>query len=89
MFLIVLLENKVWSEVKGSPDAPFTNREILPKASVAEAYRGALGGALHPSEPNYVWLEAGSNLGITDDENPDANHLAATTISSQSSTRPA
>jgi hypothetical protein len=73
---VVLLENTAWSEVEGSPDAPYLNGELLPRASVAEQYRGALGGHLHPSEPNYIWLEAGSNLGITDDANPARNHLA-------------
>jgi len=75
---VVLMENKAWSEVKGSPDAPYLNGELLPKASIAAAYRGALGGNLHPSEPNYIWLEAGSNLGISDDDGPAANHRSVT-----------
>ena len=29
---------------------------------------------IHPSEPNYIWLEAGDNLGITDDDDPLLNH---------------
>jgi phosphatidylinositol-3-phosphatase len=73
---LVLMENKTWAEVKGSPSAPYLNRELLPRASVAEAYRGAMGGELHPSEPNYVWLEAGDNLGITSDDDPAVTHQA-------------
>lgn len=73
---IIVLENEDWSNIKGSPDAPYINRELLPKASHAEAYRGPLNGALHPSLPNYIWLEAGSNLGIEDDAPPAAHHLA-------------
>ncbi len=73
---LVLMENKAWSTVKGSPDAPFLNKTLLPRASYAENYRGPLNGALHPSEPNYVWLEAGDNLGITDDDGPARNHRA-------------
>jgi hypothetical protein len=33
---------------------------------------------VHLSEPNYIWLEAGDNLGITDDNNPSLNHQATT-----------
>jgi phosphatidylinositol-3-phosphatase len=71
---LVLMENKTWSEMKGSSRAPYVNRELLPRASVAEAYRGAMAGELHPSEPNYVWLEAGDNLGITSDDDPEVTH---------------
>ena len=75
---LVLMENKTWAEVKGNPDAAFLNREILPQASIAGRYRGALGGTLHPSEPNYIWMEAGDNLGVTDDDDPLANHRRQT-----------
>src|SRR5207248_6766240 len=30
----------------------------------------------HPSEPNYLELEAGSTLGVTDDGSPRTNHQA-------------
>jgi hypothetical protein len=73
---LILLENKAWSEVKGSEDAPFLNGTLLPRASIAEGYKAARGGGLHPSEPNYVWLEAGDNLGITNDDDPKQNHRA-------------
>jgi phosphatidylinositol-3-phosphatase len=33
---------------------------------------------VHPSEPNYIWLEAGDNLGVTDDNDPPANHQSTT-----------
>ena len=46
---------------------------LLPVASHAEEYYNPPGN--HPSEPNYIWLEAGSNLGITNDDDPAANHL--------------
>jgi phospholipase C len=32
----------------------------------------------HPSEPNYIWMEAGDNLGITNDDAPSANHKSTT-----------
>jgi hypothetical protein len=75
---VVLLENKVWSEVKGNPDAPYLNGTLIPQASIAEGYRAPRDGAQHPSEPNYVWLEAGDNLGIGDDREPEENHQDTT-----------
>ncbi|HEX7672210.1 MAG TPA: hypothetical protein VF395_21590, partial [Polyangiaceae bacterium] len=36
---LILLENKAWSEVKGSKDAPYLNGALLPRASIAEGYR--------------------------------------------------
>jgi phosphatidylinositol-3-phosphatase len=77
VFLIVM-ENKAWAELKGSDKAPYLNDTILPMASHAEGYKGPKNGSLHPSEPNYIWLEAGDNLGITNDDDPDKNHLATT-----------
>jgi phospholipase C len=71
---LVLMENKSWSEVKGSADAPYVNQTLLPQASVAESYKGPNGGNVHPSEPNYIWLEAGDTLGIADDNDPAVNH---------------
>jgi len=69
-------------QLYGSPAAPYINSLITPgnpnasDVSYATAYHNALalpGGALvsiHPSEPNYLWQEAGSNLGIFNDNDP-------------------
>ncbi|MFZ0827396.1 MAG: alkaline phosphatase family protein [Verrucomicrobiia bacterium] len=73
---VIVLENHNWSEFKGSVDAPFINGTLLPKASYCEQYYTPPG--LHPSEPNYLWLEAGTNFGILDDNNPAANHQNTT-----------
>ena len=32
----------------------------------------------HPSEGNYIWLEAGTNYGVVDNNNPAINHLNTT-----------
>lgn len=74
VFLIVM-ENASWSDIKGNPDAPYLNHELLPKSSYAKSYKGPLDGTLHPSLPNYIWLEAGDNLGILDDAPPARHHL--------------
>jgi hypothetical protein len=73
---IIMMENHNWSEIMGSSSAPYINEVLLPQASHAEQYYNPPGN--HPSEPNYLWLEAGTNFGITDDNNPSANHLSTT-----------
>ena len=73
---VIVLENHNWSSFKGSADAPFINGTLLPKASYCEQYYTPPG--LHPSEPNYIWLEAGTNFGILDDNDPSSNHLNQT-----------
>jgi len=73
---IILMENRNWSNIKGSSSAPYINNTLLPMASHAEQYYTPPG--LHPSLPNYIWLEAGSNLGITNDNDPSLNHQSTT-----------
>src|SRR5882724_9708335 len=73
---IILLENESWTEVEGNPDAPYLNTTLLNMASRCEAYYNV--PALHPSLPNYLWLEAGTNFGILDDNGPDLDHQNTT-----------
>ena len=75
VFLIVM-ENHNWSDIKNNPSAPFINNTLLPMASYAEQYFNPPGN--HPSEPNYLWLEAGTNFGIYNDADPYANHQSTT-----------
>src|SRR5437870_7628022 len=69
---LILMENHDWSSIKGSPSAPYINDTLLPIASHAEQYYNPPG--VHPSEPNYLWLEAGTNFGIRNDKPPARNH---------------
>jgi hypothetical protein len=49
---------------------------ISEQVSYATAYHNAgiaNGLHIHPSEPNYVWAEAGTNFGIANDNDPFAN----------------
>ena len=73
---IILMENHNWSSIKGSPSAPYINNTLLPMGAHAEAYNNVPG--IHPSEPNYIWLEAGTNFGILNDSAPSANHQSTT-----------
>lgn len=71
---VILMENHNWADVFGSTSAPYLNQTLLPRASYARHYFNPPG--LHPSEPNYLWLEAGSNLGVNDDSDPIAHHFS-------------
>lgn len=73
---VIMMENHNWSEIKNSPSAPYINQVLLPQASHAEQYYNPPG--IHPSEPNYLWLEAGTNFGIANDANPATNHQSTT-----------
>src|SRR5207244_2752601 len=70
VFLIVM-ENTDWSSIKGSSSAPYINGTLLPRAAHAEQYYNPPN--MHPSLPNYLWLEAGTNFGIVDDNEPSSN----------------
>ena len=62
-------------QILGNPAAPFINSLITPgnsnavQASYATAYYNA-GFGVHPSEPNYVWAEAGTDFGVHTDADP-------------------
>src|SRR4051794_35315767 len=71
---VILMENHNWTDIKDSPSAPYLNA-LLSQGAHAEAYYNPPG--LHPSEPNYLWLEAGTNFGVTNNSNPTVNHQAS------------
>jgi len=79
---IILMENHNWTgangsgSIKGSRYAPYINNTLLPMASHAEQYFNPPG--IHPSLPNYLWLEAGTNFGILDDNAPSVNSQTTT-----------
>lgn len=73
---IIVMENHNWSDFKDAPNAPYINGTLLPQASHAEGYNNPPGN--HPSLPNYLWLEAGANFGIYDDNEPAINHQSTT-----------
>jgi hypothetical protein len=71
-----MMENHNWADIYNKPSAPYINKTLLPIASYAQQYYNPRG--LHPSEPNYLWLEAGTNFGILDDKDPAQNHQSTT-----------
>ena len=72
---VIVMENHNWDQIKASPRAPYINSLLLTGAHAEQYYNPP---NLHPSEPNYLWLEAGTNFGIWDDADPAANHLSST-----------
>ena len=73
---VIVMENHNWSSIKGNADAPYINNTLLPMASYAEQYYNPPG--IHPSEPNYLWLESGTGFGITNDNAPSSNAQSTT-----------
>jgi phospholipase C len=73
---VIVLENHDWSEFEGNTNAPYLNGALLPMASFCEEYYNPPG--IHPSLPNYLWFEAGTNFGIYDDNYPVDDHQNTT-----------
>ena len=59
---VIVLENREFDEVVGSPEAPYFNH-LVERGALATNFHGLL----HPSLPNYLGLLAGSTFGLTDD----------------------
>jgi hypothetical protein len=71
----VMEENRDSSQVYGASDAPYINGTLMTTYEYATNYTNVV----HPSEPNYVWLEAGFDMGLTTDNDPTASNSTSTT----------
>jgi len=80
VFMIVM-ENHNWTQpadqtdppqIKNNPLAPYINSLANQNAFASEYLNAGTNQGLdiHPSEPNYIWLESGSDNGIEDDLDP-------------------
>ncbi len=82
------MENHNWTQpvptsspeqIFGNPAAPYINSLVTPgnpnaaQTSFATRYLNA-GVGVHPSEPNYVWAESGTDFGVHTDADPGANN---------------
>jgi hypothetical protein len=75
------MENHNWSSIQGNTSAaPYINSLLAgandSQTSYATQYFNPSGN--HPSLPNYLWLEAGTNFGIADDNLPSGHPLNTT-----------
>lgn len=81
---VIAMENHNWTQpasqtspgqIFGNPVAPYINSLVTPgnpnaaQTSYASNYLN-VGAGIHPSEPSYIWAEAGSNLGVFNDNDP-------------------
>lgn len=75
---VIVEENHNWQDIYHNPEAPFINQTLLSQGGFAQNYHNISPqlGNLHPSEPNYIQLEAGKvafpDHTFTSDHLPDA-----------------
>jgi phosphatidylinositol-3-phosphatase len=72
---VILFENTNWASVTSSV-APYIRTTVVPMGAHATQYFNPPGN--HPSEPNYIWLEAGHHLGLTTNNDASAANSTAT-----------
>ena len=81
---LIAMENHNWTQpattsspqpIFMNPDAPFINSLVNGSSGISDQVAYAThyinsGVGVHPSEPNYIWAEAGTNLGVFNDDAP-------------------
>ena len=79
VIFVIPMENQDQTKIIGNPtDAPYINKTLLMNYATASAYQDTL--ALNiPSEPHYVWMEAGTNkfsdpITFTTDADPSSSN---------------
>jgi len=70
-----VMENHSAGQILGSSDAPYING-LAAQGAVALGYHDSY---VHPSEPNYLWMVAGENFGILDDNDPGSSNTISAT----------
>jgi hypothetical protein len=87
---VIMMENHNWTgddagaafgdpDLKDNPLAPYINGTLAKISAHPDQYFNPPGN--HPSQPNYLWLEAGTNFGVLGDTQPGqpqlftSNHL--------------
>lgn len=74
---VIVMENVSWSDIVGNANAPYINNVLLPQSSYASnmfIIPGTFG-----SLPQYLWLESGTNWGVTNSSSePSVYHFATT-----------
>lgn len=93
---VIAMENHNWTQPSSqtspqqifqNPAAPFINSLVKGTSGVsdqvafANAYINAAQGD-HPSEPNYIWAEAGTNFGVNNDDDPYKKDCTPDTVQS-------
>ena len=91
---VIAMENHNWTQpsiqtspqqIFQNPATPFINSlvngtsGISKQVAFAKGYINAAPG-VHPSEPNYIWAEAGTNFGVNNDNDPYKADCTADTV---------
>jgi phosphatidylinositol-3-phosphatase len=78
---VIAMENEAQKSVYGNSSAPYIN-QLISQYAHAMAFTDPLPDAI-PSEPHYVWMEAGTNAfsdtTFTSDADPDGSNSTAST----------
>ncbi|MEU7867209.1 alkaline phosphatase family protein [Dactylosporangium sp. NPDC049140] len=74
--VLVMFENKAYSQISGSGSAPYFNSLASQGAKFTKSY-----AITHPSQPNYIALFSGSTQGVTNDDCP--KNFTGTNLQSQ------
>jgi hypothetical protein len=91
---VIAMENHNWTQpntqtspqqIFQNPAAPFINSlvngtsGISNQVAYANGYINA-GPGIHPSEPNYIWAEAGTSFGVNNDDDPYHTNCTPDTV---------
>jgi hypothetical protein len=80
LVFVIAMENEPAAAIYGSASAPYINGQLLPRYARANGFVDPLPDAI-PSEPHYVWMEAGTNQfadrTFVDDSDPSAGNSTA------------
>jgi acid phosphatase len=76
--VVVIEENKSFSSIIGNREAPYINELAGRGALFTQSY-----AIMHPSQPNYIMLFAGANLGVTGDGLPRHLPFAAPNLGAE------
>ena len=94
-FFIIPLENHDWvqknptgspQQIFTNPAAPYVNSLITPgnsnavQVAYATHYFSCAINGEHPSEPNYVWSEAGTDFGVRTDNDPTSRQTTCSAM---------
>jgi hypothetical protein len=93
---VIAMENHNWTQPSSqtspqqifqNPAAPFLNSLVNGTSGISEQVAFAngyinAGAGVHPSEPNYIWAEAGTNFGVNNDDDPYHTDCTPDTVKS-------
>jgi hypothetical protein len=79
---VIPMENESSSAIYGNAGAPYINNTLMPLSAYSSMFVDELPSAI-PSEPHYVWMEAGTNVfsdqTFTTDVDPSASNSTNST----------